>query len=78
MAKGAIDWICKKKYIEPGGRIQIQVNTVGRKGRILPKDTAKLDPLYSALFKMIGYTVYSIQEWNNQNKLDFTLMAHQS
>ena len=44
----------------------------------LPNVTPKIDPLVSALFKSIGYAIYSLQDWNPQNKLYLILMGNHS
>ena len=82
--KVKFNWISAKKLtlqdknLESGSRIQIQVSSVGRQERILPKSTPKIYPLFSAQFQQMGYSTYSLQEFNPQNKLDLTLMGHHS
>ena len=65
-----------RKNTELVGRIQIQVNPVGRQEISHPKSTPKTYPFFSSQFQIIGYDTYSLQEWNPPNKLVLTLMGH--
>ena len=41
-----------------------------------PKRHTKIVPLFYTQFQRIGCVTYYLQEWNNQNKLDLTMMVH--